>query len=329
MTMLNEKSRQRVVKKKPLLTLGNTLGVLNFLLILFLIINMFNQKDKNATPLGINNLFKNVGIKLQGNGVDEESAYWFEKHFTHGDLPALEQANVAFQIGMAYFKKSNYEKALGWFFTSESLDPKASYASDRSNKIVATLEGLKRFSFAKYQLGKRTSINSDSSMGSTPGGKKVARIGKEIITNNEIEKALSKLPPEMAKKFANPQARNQFITQYVAEKLIFRKALRQGINDRPAIREKLDDITRNVLVSEIVKEQLGNIQATETDLQSYYQANKDKFQNKPFEEVKQQVAQMYSQIKVGELYQKLIMEAVQTEDVEIYPEQVNFSAPTK
>lgn len=327
MTLLNEEARKKKIVPNRTRQILLVFSVVNLLLLVFII---FRNSQPTSLASHINGAqdsesYKKVALKLESNSVSLESAKWFERYLNSSQLSAADRATLAFQIGQIYFEKAQYEIALGWFYLSETHDPHPTYQKELSQKIISTLENLKRFSFAKYELDKRSGMDNTAPAGTSPDAKQVvAKIGDETITNQDIEKALSKLPKDIVKQLSDNTKRQQFIVQLVAERVLFRRAMRQGMTSNPEIREQIDDFTQRLLVSQILQQHLAKLKPTPMDLQTFYQAHKEKFENKPFAEVQNKVAQAYSQAKIGEVYQTLLQEAMVTEKIQLFPEKVEF-----
>jgi parvulin-like peptidyl-prolyl isomerase len=130
------------------------------------------------------------------------------------------------------------------------------------------------------------------------GAQVVAEIGAEKITSADldaiIENAIdSQLSPmaafitdeqlnEQKKKtldqYKAPQAKQQFLQSWLAQEILYREALEEHLSGRPEIKKLLDELTRGVLSQQLMNQQLASkINVTETDLETYYAANKAKF----------------------------------------------------
>jgi len=65
----------------------------------------------------------------------------------------------------------------------------------------------------------------------------------------------------------------------VIQEMLYRKALREGADKAPEVRQTLDMMTRQVVVQHMLqREVLDNAAITEQDLRLYYEAHKDEFE---------------------------------------------------
>ncbi len=336
MNILNEEKRTKKAVKRPQSKTLLYISLIN--LILLIVVLWFSVKqntESNRVVASNDDIVKKVALKLAGNGVELESARWLEKYLEKNSLDDVEKVKIAFKLANIFFNRSNYEKALAWLYFGEHLNKDDQLKADLSKKIIATLENLKKFADARYALTKRTQLgnkaqdsnNSGSTdKGISSGDAVVAQIGNQKITKNEINRAISKLPDQIAKNFSTEQGRENFLRQYVAETVLFRKAVRQGMDDRPEFREKIKDLKRGLLLQEMIQKKMADFKPTPMDLKNFYEANKQSFGNKPFKEVQKEVSEKYSGQKLSEIYQALIIEAAQTEKVEFFPENVQVQS---
>ena len=335
MNILNEEKRtKKVVKRPPSKTLLYVSLVNLILLVIVLWFSLRPNTESIGTAASNDEIIKTVALKLAGNGVELESALWLEKYLEKNSLEDVEKVKISFKLANIFYNRSNYEKALAWLYFAEHLNQDSKLKTQLSQKIIATLENLKKFADARYALTKRTQLNDrtkDSNTnaadaGISSGDAVVAKIGGQEITQKEIDRAISKLPVKIAQNFSTEQGRENFLRQYVAETVLFRKAIRQGIDDRPEFREKIKDLKRSLLLQEMIQKKMADFKPTPMDLKNFYEANKQSFGDKPFKEVQKEVGEKYSGQKLSEIYQALIIEAAQTEKVEFFPDKIQVKS---
>jgi len=132
----------------------------------------------------------------------------------------------------------------------------------------------------------------------TAGAKIVAEIGAEKITEadldgfieSEIENQLEPMAPfmtpeqlseqkkKMLQQYKNPQAKQQYLQMWLAQEVLYRQALEENLAEKPEAKKLIDQLTRGALSQLLMNKELASkINITETDVQTYYTANKDKF----------------------------------------------------
>jgi hypothetical protein len=113
---------------------------------------------------------------------------------------------------------------------------------------------------------------------------------------------LNEQKAKMLEQFRSSQTRSRFLQTWLAQEILYRQALKEGLSGETQVKKLLDDLARGVLSQEMMSRELAaKIHVTETDLQTYYTANKDKYiepaneeegtveRQKTFDEVRQQV----------------------------------------
>lgn len=114
-------------------------------------------------------------------------------------------------------------------------------------------------------------------------------------------------------KYKNPQARQQFLQGHLAQEILYREALEEHLSQKPQVKQLLDEVMRSVLGQQMMNEHLASkINITETDLETYYAANKDKFIEPPkatishiLVEDEQEAADLIKHLKDGEDFAEL------------------------
>ncbi|HCO94390.1 MAG TPA: hypothetical protein DIU00_10645, partial [Phycisphaerales bacterium] len=155
-------------------------------------------------------------------------------------------------------------------------------------------EKLGKFSALRYELMDRTSLETAPAA----GGKIVAEIGAEKITEadldgfieSDIENQLEPMAPfmtaeqlgqqkkKMLQQYKNPQARQQYLQMWLAQEVLYRQALEEELAEKPEAKKMIDNLTRGALSQLQMNNELASkINITQTDVQTYYTANKEKF----------------------------------------------------
>jgi parvulin-like peptidyl-prolyl isomerase len=107
----------------------------------------------------------------------------------------------------------------------------------------------------------------------------VARIGEDRnITIRELEQEIDRLPEYQRKQFEDPEQKLEFLRAYVGKQLMNDLALRKGYDRDPGIRGEMERMRRDLLASKVYEEEVrGTVKLPESDLEMYYQANREKY----------------------------------------------------
>ncbi|MBN2021026.1 MAG: hypothetical protein JW749_12480 [Sedimentisphaerales bacterium] len=281
------------------------------------------QAEELATKLAQRNLYAQAVKVWQG-------------YLAGANLTDAERAKTLFHIATLLEKDGSYGDAVEYYYRSESAARIPELESSIKSGVAGCLEKLGRFSALRYELMERTSLKKDAG----PEQKVVAEIGPEKITaadldaliENSIDDQLLSLsqfmPPEQLseqkkkalEQYKKPQLRQQFLHKRLAQEVLYRQAIEQGLSDKPETKRLLDDLGREVLSQQMMDQQLASkIHITETDLKTYYEANKGKFvedvndpnippRQKTFDEARQQAAMSLMNEKRRDVQQQFIEE---------------------
>ncbi len=218
---------------------------------------------------------RELGNKLKGVGVTEEALLQYERYLEQNEVPGPVRANISYSMGKIYLELGKYDKALTWFYQVELADPDTDLRSEVGSKIVNCLERLGKFQAAQYALGARSSLEPQAK---EKGGAVVARIGRDEITLPELDEAISQLPPWMADQYKDKDKKAEFLKKYVADELLYRKAVKLEYDKNTEITRQLQSILKELVVRKLIeKEVKAKIKIDEEDLKNYYGAHKDQY----------------------------------------------------
>jgi parvulin-like peptidyl-prolyl isomerase len=237
---------------------------------------------------------KELAGKLAQRNLYTRAASLWQDYLAAGKLTDAERARTLFQIGTLLEKANQYDQAIEYFYRSEIVADLGELKSQINAHIRNCFEKLGKFSALRYELMDRTSIEAAPSA----GAKIVAEIGAEKITEadldgfieNEIENQLEPMAPfmtpeqlgeqkkKMLQQYKNPQTKQQYLQVWLAQEVLYRQALEEELAEKPEAKKLIDNLTRSALSQlQMNKELASKINITDTDVQTYYTANKEKF----------------------------------------------------
>jgi hypothetical protein len=117
----------------------------------------------------------------------------------------------------------------------------------------------------------------------------------------------------MLEQYKNPQAKLQYLQAWIAQEVLYRQALEENLAEKPEAKKLIDHLTRGALSQLQMNNELASkINITETDVRTYYTANKEKFLDPAkatishiLLEDQQQAKELISRIKGGEDFGEL------------------------
>jgi peptidyl-prolyl cis-trans isomerase C len=281
---------------------------------------------------------KQLAAKLSQRNLYDQAADTWQDYIANADLTNTERARALFQTGMALEKAGLYADAIEFYYRSETVAKLDDLAPQINSHIKDCFEKLGKFSALRYELMDRTSINKTQEA----GGEVIAEIGAEKIMladlDAQIENALdnqlssvaafmsteqfNEQKKKMLEQYQNPQTKQQFLQSWLAQKILYREALEKQFAEKPEIKKLMNELVQGFLSQQLMNEQLASkINITQTDLETYYTANEDKFLEPAKAKIshilvneEQNAQDIITRIKNGEDFGKLAKEFSQDED---------------
>jgi len=291
---------------------------------------------------------KQLAAKLAGRNLYARAAEVWRDYLTGCDLDDKERAKILFQIGTLLEKAGAYAEAIEYYYRSEITAKPAELAPQINIHIKDCFEKLGKFSALRYELMDRTGFKQSG----RAGGKIVAEIGPEKITEAELDALIedavdNQLAPmaafmtteqlherkkKMLEQYKDASVKQRFLRSWLTQEVLYRQALEEKLPESPQAGKLIEELTRSALSQQLMNKELaGKINITQTDLQTYYEANKDKFvepaneedpnsseRQKSFDEVRDQVTSELVSRKSQDVQQAYIKQLMDKYNVIIH-----------
>jgi peptidyl-prolyl cis-trans isomerase C len=272
---------------------------------------------------------KQLAGKLAQRSLYTRAARVWQDYLAEAKPADAERAKILFQIGTLLEKADSCDQAIEYFYRSEMVAALDELKPQINAHIKECFEKLGKFSALRYELMDRTSLKGTPAAGS----KIVAEIGPEKITEadldaaieSDIETQLAPMTPfmtaeqlgeqktKMLEQYKSPQAKEQYLQAWLAQEVLYRQALKEGLAEKPEAKKLIEQLTRGALSQLLMNRELASkINITETDIQTYYTANKDKFVEPASARIshilldnEQKAKELIGRIKGGEDFAKL------------------------
>ncbi|MBN2455609.1 MAG: peptidyl-prolyl cis-trans isomerase [Sedimentisphaerales bacterium] len=276
---------------------------ISFLLLLVLIgltlVNLLKPSykrplSKNSAPLLSEEKVKDLATKLASRNLHIRAARVWQDYLSLAKVPDTERAKALFQVGILLEKAGLYEEAIEYYYRSELTAKLSEFESQINIHVKDCFERIGKFSALRYELMDRTSFKKSEDA----GGKVVAEIGAEKITESDLDAVIERtidnqLAPMMAfmtaeqlneqkkkilEQYKNPSAKQEFLQSWLSQEVLYRQALEEKLSEQPEAKGLIEDLVRSALSQQLMNKELADkINITETDLQTYYQANKGRY----------------------------------------------------
>jgi tetratricopeptide (TPR) repeat protein len=294
---------------KKIITIS-ILSLISIFIIFFILNKIFKTSEMSEEKeREYANELKSKGLYLQAIEAYKE---YLEKNKTSKRL----RANLYYTIAEIYKNNLNdYENALKYYIKIKYIDPNNPLMQNINQKIVECLENSGRSREAQIALEESTLINNENKKRSDTSVI-VAKIDSDIITLQDFNNWYNRIPSEIKSKY--PDKKTLF-KQFIGEELLYRMAIRKGLQNDPEILKETSEIKKRLMLQKVLNEELkSKINITENDLKLYYQANKSKYNNKPFNEVVQNIYNDLLQLKIEEQSKILFEKLLKANRVEIF-----------
>ncbi len=294
---------------------------------------------------------KQLATKLARRNLYKQAAGAWKEYLAKSKLTDAEKAGALFETATLLEKAHRYGDAIEYFYRSEMAAKLPELESRINTHVKSCFEKSGRFSALRYELMDRTSLEDKG----PAGGKVVAEIGPEKITEADMDAMIeqsidNQLEPysafmtteqvaeqkkKMLEQYKGTAAREQFLQGRLGREVLYREALAQGLSDKPQVKRLLEELERGVLSRQMMNRQLAEkIHITETDLRTYYEANRDKYteeikdpndpnaparkRQKGFDEVREDVTGSLASEKQQDVQQGYIKEMMDKYNVVIH-----------
>ncbi len=261
-----------------------------------LVVALSGRKLPSPTPArGLSTeQVKALAAKLAQRNLYQQAASTWQDYLTTAELTGPEQARIHLQIGTLLEKAGLYADAIEHYYRSEAAAQVEELRSQLNAHIKQCFEQLGEFSALRYELMDRTSLRPAQAA----GGKVVAQIGAEKITEAQLDalieediedrlasikafvtpQQLNEQKERVLEQFRSPQARQEFLRNWLAEEILYRQALEEDLRDKPEARRLVHKLTRQALSQQLMNDRIAaKINLTDTDVESYYKANQDQY----------------------------------------------------
>jgi len=257
----------------------------------------------------------------------------YEEYLQNYTVQENKQANIYYQIANIYFDRLNeYEKALENYLRIKYLYPESNLQSDVGKRIVNCLERLERSQDAQRILERETALKPGEVKEHKPGAV-IATIGKNEITQGDLDFEIEQLPPYMQSQFNSRERKLEFLRQFLAEELLYDSAKRKNLDKDKEIIEGTFRAKKGLMAQKILRDEIQQlVSINQSDVELYFKANKEKYaekdkdgkitRHKTFQECAEQVAQDLFQERQQEAYQQLLERLMKAENVMIYEKRI-------
>jgi len=109
-------------------------------------------------------------------------------------------------------------------------------------------------------------------------GAYLAKIGDSVITQADFEREMKGLPEFVQKMFEGASGKESFLNELIKRELLYKEALKKGLDKDPEYAKKLEDFKKITLVGLLLQKEIeGKVKVSDQEVKDYYEKNKGKF----------------------------------------------------
>lgn len=259
---------------------------------------------------------KKIAGELRDNKLYAAAIEEYRAILQDGGLDDSQKGNISFLIGKIYFEDLNdYASAAAWYVRAREYDQNGSFVTEASQNLVVSLEKMGHHLDARRELGAATDIDAKPQV---PGDLAVAKVGGRTIYRSEIEKQIQSLPEQTQRQITSKESKREFLRQYVGVELMYRAALREGMDRDPEVAERKDQMIKSLVVQKYLAEKVfPEMELDSADVRNFYLANRDtRYASKPYDSVRAEVFMDYQSQKAQAAYAQYLDDLAKAENVE-------------
>lgn len=111
-----------------------------------------------------------------------------------------------------------------------------------------------------------------------PAGPVLAEVGSAKITVDAFKKELENLPPYLKPMTETADGKKEMLETMIIRELILQEAAKDGIENSPAVKEKLEELKKRLVVEAYLKKKVEEqAKVSDDEMKKYYEENKAKF----------------------------------------------------
>lgn len=106
----------------------------------------------------------------------------------------------------------------------------------------------------------------------------LAKVGKATISPEQYRQRLEEVPLSFQAFVNTDEGRYQVLEAMIKEELLIMEARKEGLNKTSEVKTKLEDLEKNLLLSQMIREaKKGKIKVTDEEIVDYYESHKEEF----------------------------------------------------
>jgi len=103
----------------------------------------------------------------------------------------------------------------------------------------------------------------------------IAKVGSEVITQEDVNRELKGLPPQIQGMFSGPEGAEKFADELVKREMLSQEAKKKGFDNDAEYKKKVEEFKKLTLISLLLQKEIEEkSKVTDKDVKDYYEAHK-------------------------------------------------------
>lgn len=107
----------------------------------------------------------------------------------------------------------------------------------------------------------------------------VAKINNKVITLEEFNAKWDSIPPQYKYQYGlmGEEGKTRLLDTLIKNELLYQEAVKKGLDKKKEVRQKIEDLRRQVIAEELLREEMNKIEVNDTDAINYYNLHQEEF----------------------------------------------------
>jgi peptidyl-prolyl cis-trans isomerase C len=106
----------------------------------------------------------------------------------------------------------------------------------------------------------------------------LVKVGNETITRGDVQRRIESLPEQFRANYSTPEGRQQLLERMVEEKVWMGMAVKEGIPNRPQVKQQLEQQRRDLIIRTYVTEVMSaNSAPSDSEIKAYYDEHQSEY----------------------------------------------------
>jgi hypothetical protein len=232
---------------------------------------------------------RRVALELENKSLHAQAATVWEKYLDRAPA-ADDRLEILYRIGKLHLQAEQYGPAAAAFVQAEQIAPDDAELKRRIGpQLVTCLRRLGLYG----EVGRELSRRVEAGASGTGQGRVLAKLAGESLTEADLDRMIERrvdqlltmqgapgdeaARQELLKQLSAPQVRGQLFQELLQRELFTRRARELKLDQDAEYLAAQQSLAEDLLARRFQERELGAIQPTETDIESFYKSHAERY----------------------------------------------------